>query len=193
MNDISIDIETLSTKPNALITQIGACAFDRNSGAIDERVFLANCQYVDPWPSDLDYHVDPSTALWWIMQSEEARMSLSKPEPRPIGDALNDLSNWMRQVGFVSQHRSITMRVWANAPTFDLTILRYALAKNGLHCPWHYRQEHCMRTVCTLARELIDGDPITVSEEGLVAHRADHDAIRQARIISEATRILNGN
>ena len=188
--DVSIDIETLSTRPNALITQIGACLFDRRSGEIHEEVFLSNCHYNDRWPFHKPYDVDHKTVMWWLDQAKEASQSLSNPAPVYIRQALNDLSGWMDAMGFISQSREITMRVWANAPTFDLTILRHAMSVENVVCPWHYRQEHCMRTICTLAKEL-DDIPIIINEEGLVAHRADHDAIRQARIIGHATRIIH--
>lgn len=189
MYDISIDIETLSSKPNALVTQIGACAFDRTSDVIHPAIFLVNCLNKTKWPVTDSYHVDQETVMWWMSQDKAAIDSLTSPAPVPTSDALILLNDWFKAIGFNFEYRYMKHYVWANSPQFDLTILRFAFAVERIDCPWHFRQEIDMRTILALAKER-SGERINVDETGLVKHRADHDAIRQARTIQAATKIL---
>lgn len=187
--DVSIDIETLSSRPNALITQIGACLFDRKTSHVSE-TFLANVSYEDVWDVSEEFHVDPNTVNWWLTQSDEARLSLSAPAPTSINMVLDSLYQWLRDHGFKKQNRDINQLVWANSPSFDCVILQHAMRVFSIPCPWHFRQERDFRTIVSLAEEFTAVDKLIINDSDLIKHRADHDAIRQARIISLASQLL---
>lgn len=65
---LMIDFETLSLKPNAVILQFGAVAFNPDTGAIID-TFFAN---VDP-RNQPGRDIDANTVLWWFAQDEAAR------------------------------------------------------------------------------------------------------------------------
>jgi DNA polymerase III epsilon subunit-like protein len=64
-----VDIETLGTKPSSTILSIGAVFFDIETGELGERFYMN----IDP---KQDRSIDPSTVMWWMVQSSEARNSL---------------------------------------------------------------------------------------------------------------------
>ena len=99
MTDVMIDIETLSTKPNAVIVSIGAIKFDRKEPLkpLDEyeqlyiRVSRESGELVG-------MDIDHSTVEWWGRQKEDIRYeALENPTDRlDIKDALKKLSKWFK-------------------------------------------------------------------------------------------------
>ena len=170
--DVMVDIETMSSWPTAAVIQIGACTFDESS------LFLVSVvsTFYDNVPLER-YHIDPKTVKWWSEQSEEAKASLNMNLVDTPHEALSLFDEWLRSVGFTAT-REGRPGIWANPPNFDLTILRNAYRVENRRTPWHYRQERCCRT---LWREFGDLVPVDPSDDDLIKHRADHDAVRQAR------------
>ena len=77
------------------------------------------------------------------------------------------------------------IRIWANGPHFDISILEAVYHAVGLPVPWHYRAPRDFRTITDAAgmtREEFSnyGD----------AHNALHDAIAQAMTVCEAYKRL---
>jgi hypothetical protein len=67
-----IDLETMGNKPNAPIVSIGAVFFDPSTGE------LGGFYRVVSLKSSVDGGAipDPETIMWWMQQSEEARMAI---------------------------------------------------------------------------------------------------------------------
>ena len=65
-----LDLETLSTAPNAAVTAIGAVAFNTNTLELHDKPFYRVIDLEDAITPGLD--VSGSTLNWWIRQSEAA-------------------------------------------------------------------------------------------------------------------------
>lgn len=87
-NDIMLDLETLGTKSDAAIIQIGACYFDRETGEIGEK-FRVNVE-----PDLSRFTVEWGTVKWWMLQSEEARQSVTG-EAVSMSTAIRDLHDFL--------------------------------------------------------------------------------------------------
>ena len=197
---LMIDIETLSTRSNAAIVSIGACLFNPEleadepcAGVLDSFIVGVNPDYYYTGR----FHVDPKTEAWWKKQSKEVRAGLKINMVSTLPLAMDKFTTWVEEQEFVktaTPWKDGSSRVWANSPQFNLVILRSAAQHtygSTNDVPWHYRQETCCRTHTYLNRSrlwppggvaaLPRLEPSTC--EGLVAHRADHDAIRQARLV----------
>ena len=196
----SLDIETLSTRPDAAIVSIGCVAFNGDG--------IHGTFYEVVEPRELA-HVDGDTLEWWAKQPLGARQEMLqsltsmgahavlnrtegwKPEhpfgkllvKRPLFAVLLSLGEWMKE-----QSNLGGFRVWACSPAFDCVILKDAYEREDLVPPWIYWNERDLRTlrVCTpvLAPQSFHG-----SDE--VEHHALHDALAQAREIIERAAILN--
>lgn len=190
---IMIDIETYATTADAAIVSIGACTFELGDGgtvAAGEETFIVG---IDPdfYDDNPRFFLDPKTEAWWKTQSKEARDSLKINQQQTLPLALDLMNEWFEEAGFdrdANPFVNSAQRVWANPASFDLVILRNG-AKHAYgsteDVPWHYRQETCCRTHSWLfANERKDAfRNRKVLLGGLEPHRADHDAIRQARIV----------
>lgn len=202
---IMLDLETWGKRPGCDIRSIGAVVFDPEFGTIGgitpDEILSGNSDAFEGWfyvatdqkIFDIDeasgiYNVDyfwmgegytkypltrdPDTVKWWSEQSEAAQGAFNNPVE--LHEALGQFATWFTD--FDSD-----IKLWANDPHFDVSILQAAFHTVGLDEPWHYRAPRSMKTVTDLAGLTRDdyrdyGD----------AHNALHDAIAQAMTVCKA-------
>lgn len=185
MNAVMIDLETMSTKPNAAILSIGAVLFDPWGTDTEDsikndtnRLFLASISIESNEKEGR--HISASTVSWWLKQSEAARHALLSPSDQLRG-ALERFKQW------IARQQPRIDRAWAKSPEFDCVILRDAFESTGLMWPFQYWNSRDVRTAVELA--FPEGDEPTIGVG--VAHNALDDAIRQALTVQSCHRRLH--
>lgn len=179
MHDLMIDLETLSTQPNAAIVSIGACLFDLDTGQIGAEFYHAIQLKDHP---NLG-HISPDTVAWWMRQPYDARQVFQDKSARDLGSVLMDFT--------VFRQKNQVKTYWSNGASFDLVILRSAHQANGFGgAIWNYWQERDTRTVCDLAKRLTGEDVTKTTAFDGEKHNALADAKHQARYISKAYQLL---
>lgn len=134
--NIMLDLETMGNGANAAIIAIGAVAFDK-SGIHQDKFYR---QVSLESSVAIGMECDPSTIMWWMQQSDEARGAFAGNEKAlHINQALIDFSNWFASVDGVE--------VWGNGASFDNVILYSAYKKAGLTQPWKFWNDRCYRTI----------------------------------------------
>lgn len=157
---VMIDIETLGTRYDSVVTAIGAV---KMNGA---------GELIEFYNADLNYEEDtgfisPSTIRWWLTQDPLViEKNLRGNVPLPM--ACRNLTQFLKGVD----------EVWANSPTFDCIIMRSWFERLGVKCPWHYRAERDCRTMFAIGREL--GVPYPLNPN---PHDALADAVAQAKYL----------
>ena len=163
-----IDLETMSTAPDAAIVSIGAVQMDIEKGVGSTFYRVIDLQ------SALDYggRLDASTVMWWMGQSDAARAAIQGTPPLArLAAMLRDLRQWMADIGPLDERK-----VWGNGAGFDLPILSSASRRLGQDTPlWHHWNERCYRTLKNLFRDCKPRE-----REG-VHHNALDDAMHQAQ------------
>jgi len=139
---IMIDLETMGTFPGSAIISIGAVAFDLNTGEAGKEFY---CSIDLESNLQIGLIVDPKTAKWWTLQSEEARYVLIDPNRINIIKALKQLSK------FLNINDLATLQVWGNSARFDLGILEAAYKAFELETPWQFYNERDVRTLVSFA------------------------------------------
>lgn len=175
MKSVMVDIETLSTRHDAAIISIGLAKFDEKQGVYETHGITIRKE-------DWYGHIDPATVKWWMEQEKDTREY-----------SFNGTTTAMLAAAEFSDFVKDADEVWANSPSFDLTILKswwnnmvdntrpgYSPGK----WPVHYRAERDCRTIFTEARRLgIDIDHAW--KMGSSAHNPVDDAANQARAVIE--------
>jgi len=167
-----IDLETLSTKPNATILTIGGVKFD---------------PYSFTEPSQGMYHridVDSQTAMgrdvmqetidWWGTQPAEVRDEALGDEDRI------DLKYFVKQVNKWSVGVDV---FWCQGPLFDYAILQNFYAQMKVPVPWNYWQIRDSRTLFSLV-------PRDLNEKRTGLHNALEDCYFQARKVQRVYKEL---
>ena len=130
---LMIDIETLSTKPGPIIIQLGWAYADATK--------IAASGFVNVKPGSchvLGGDMNLSTIEWWITKGGAKAYKTTMKNRQAISVALDELDSV-----FKTYHPTT---VWGNAPTFDLSALRFYYTKLKRTPPWAYLDERCYRT-----------------------------------------------
>lgn len=172
MNIISVDLETLGTKTNAVIASIGIAVVDAHTGAV-----------VDKYKARIDVDqsgrsISSSTLAFWLNQSKDAQLltfatndeQCEKLHALPI--AIASLNQ------FLARYLEEDATIWGNPATFDITILQNAFEQCGLPQPWLYWQVECLATLRRRASDAYRD----IKFVG-VKHDCLDDALHQAKII----------
>jgi hypothetical protein len=148
-----IDLETLSTSPDAVILTLGAITFNQeeslpetltdeflNSDRIFYRkIIIQSCV-------DAGLNIDKETQMWWSKQDSNVRFESLEDETGRIEllQALEEFSIW------ISKNSIESSKIWANSPSFDCVILKEAYKKFNLQVPWKFWLERDVRTIMDL-------------------------------------------
>lgn len=184
---VMVDLETMGKKHNAPIVAIGAVVFDPATGSIGESFYKVVCL-----ESSVNWGavIDPSTVIWWLKQSSEARSAIVNDDAIPLQDALLQFRE------FVSDNvagGSKKAQVWGNGASFDNSILRSSYDCIAEDYPWEYWNDRDVRTMVELGQAISFNPKTTIPFEGS-RHNALADAIHQARYVSAIwQRIIAGN
>ena len=168
-----VDIETLGSRPGAVIASIGAVAFTPE-GVVAE----FECNVSLHGQQEAGLHMDPDTVLWWMRQSDAAREQTFRKVGAPLFNALTDLAAFASDEG--------VQDYWSHGATFDLVLLHEASIKVG--APPMIKDFRRARDTRTLF-EITGVNPRTFMGTG-TAHNAVDDARAQALAVIESWRIL---
>ncbi len=177
-NDISCDVETLSTYHDAPIISIGAVRFDRTTGKLGATFY----EEIDIESAMKHGRPSADTITWWIMNGHKAKdiFRNSSEGKFSLATVLHNFATWCRGVDG-------TPRMWAKGPAEDIAWLKHAyeVGGHGLTIPWHYSNVRDVRGIIELAEELAGFDLHSVAQVG-TSHNALDDAKYQANVISAA-------
>lgn len=171
MIDISIDIETLSSKTNASIVQIGAVY------QLPEEAVEFFCVVDDP-----SGVIEPETVRWHMEVGGGINSLGTRCDAIPLRAALDIFAQYLKEAGATVDGGAA---LWTHA-TFDIPRLAEAYQRALWYgVPWHYRNCRDLRTLYDLAggRPKIDL-PKT--------HNALDDAKRQLREIEACRARMDG-
>lgn len=181
---VMLDIETLGTRPDAAILQIGAVGFEMASGGRVYNGAKVFNQYVNPEGMP----IDKDTFAWWLAQPEDCRMQMVKmlmTESISVTKAIGLLMDWPLKV-FDMPWASME-GVWAHGSSFDFGILHTVFGNLGLKPPWRYDKIYDTRTLYLLA----GGQP-QVASVG-TSHNAVDDCEYQICQLQTALQLMSAN
>lgn len=159
---LMLDLETLSTAPDAAIVAIGAVIFN------SKEVYPYEHYSVISIESSMESGgtVDGSTIRWWMNQEDKARNELFAGRSVDIDSALYSFRY------FLNSHN--VEYVWGNGVDFDNVILASAYRRAKLPCPWSGKNNRCYKTVIKMFPDVPRVEPV-------LKHHALHDAKAQAQ------------
>jgi hypothetical protein len=178
MNDLMIDLETLSTQNDAYIISIGACMFDIQTGEIGALF----SQHIE-WSNTFNGHIDAKTVQMWLGQSEQATNAIINNKAAVnLPNAIVGLKDFVRDLK--------PKTLWSNGANFDLVIVRNTFSRLNHITPWQFRQERDTRTLVDIAERITGINAAKTTEFIGTKHDALADAIHQAKYISQAFNMI---
>lgn len=174
---VVIDIETLSTKKDALILSIGAVAMEDNGFFCGKFYMPINMQSC----IDRNFSVDADTLKWWMGQDKKARNILVKEQENAndIDSALMAFTNWCSGI----KEKSTKLHWWGNGSEFDIALLESAFTRCGFSSfPWKHWEVMSMRVISYMNEYLMLD---VTREEPDIKHNALSDAEAEALFIRD--------
>jgi len=168
-----IDLETLSTRPDAAILTVGAIKFNPHADVEPHsgRYWRLN---VDEQTA-LGRHVDEGTLTWWNQQPAAIKdEALSDHDRTNVLIFLKELNKWAVGIDLL----------WCQGPLFDYQILQNLYAQMQTPVPWNYWQIRDSRTLFDLLPE----DPRKKMQTSL--HNALADCYYQAKCVQQTFKQL---
>ena len=158
-----IDLETLSTNPNATILTVGGVKFDPyTSEEPDKGMYFrvdVNSQ------TNMGRDVMQDTVDWWSKQPKEISDEAFSDDNRiPLDDMIKKINKFSVGVDVF----------WCQGPLFDYAILQDIYRQLGYPVPWQYWQIRDSRTLFSLV-------PRDLNEKRTGLHNALEDCYFQAK------------
>ncbi|QIG75236.1 endodeoxyribonuclease protein [Rhizobium phage RHph_Y52] len=176
MRDVSLDIETLGTKPGSIILSIGAVAFDPedyNPERLWSGAYYRNISVLSSIMRGMT--MDEESVKWWVDPERDAARAAFDSDELSLPDALREFAGWFGAVPGGVRH------IYAKPPSFDCVLIEGAFRRANVPVPWGFRQPRCVRTVLDWS----GFDAKTVPFNGTKHHALD-DAIHQATVVQMA-------
>lgn len=176
MHHVMIDLETLSTSPEAAVIAIGLVLFDESQIIAKTEILIR--------PTLAIGDRDEKTVDWWYSQDKAVFDKMMSGTSTPWGAVAKFIETWETWCNAYS----LDLDLWANPPSFDIVILRFLFHKVGQPFPVHFSKERDFRTMKALALQ----QDIDFSEpyKTITAHDAVSDAIAQAKALQIIMRKL---
>ena len=134
-----IDLETLSTNPDAVILTVGGIKFNPFSKDKPHTPLYFKVD-VDSQTS-MGRHVMEDTLQWWQTQPQEIQdEALGEDDRITLADMVKQINKWAVGVEVF----------WCQGPLFDYAILQNIYKQLGNPVPWQYWQIRDSRTVFSL-------------------------------------------
>lgn len=168
-----IDLETLATTPDAIVTQIGLVLFDEHGPRHDgDHEWIVNVR-----GQEQRGRLACDDTIRWHLKAGERAEQLARSyseEAISVGAATGSL--------FECIHEAAPKYIWAKSPSFDLRILE-DIVGGADRIPWKFYQERDVRTAFHLL-ELAGNKPVLKK-----SHRAIDDALEQAEWVARTMRL----
>ena len=170
--NMMIDLETLDTRPSAVVFQVGFTIFDNPLENREWTILEKGIWHLDILEQIMKHRtISDETVQWWMTQNEQAWIREA--------EGISLYSQFiMRLTGFCALHQ--VNEVWSNSPSFDAVILRSLHESMGspMKFPFSFRQDRDLRTL----KKILGGDP-PASLNVPVVHNALRDAEDQTFVL----------
>lgn len=169
-----IDLETLGTKPDAVVLTIGAVKFDPNCIADTYQDFYYRLDVNEQ--TNMGRSIDQSTLDWWGKQPAHIiEESLGDENRTDVRTVMTHLNKWCVGVD----------AFWCQGASFDIPILENIYRQLEHHIPWAFWRVRDSRTLF----QIMPKDPR--KEIAFDAHNALEDARIQAQCVQRTLQELD--
>ena len=146
-----IDLETLHTRPHAVILVLAGIKFNRYKQTFStfeeipkEDIFYRKIKVRSCLKIGME--IDPKTLSWWKKQKLEIRNEAFGAPRDKIEDVLSLFSKWVQKTTDPNY-----VKIWGHGAGFDCSILKEAYIRCELKAPWNFWNERDTRTLYDIA------------------------------------------
>ena len=174
---VMLDLETVSTEPNASIIQIGACLVKDTTNNYKQKISLSSIEsHNAKAQSENQFDISYESLHWWSKQDTVLRAEVFSGT-KNISDVLQEFGEWLTQLAHSSNKK---VMLWSNGADFDCVIIQKAFHNTMNNYPISYKNHRCYRTMIASMPAVLKA----YAPANIRPHDALADAIYQARVLS---------
>jgi len=151
MYEMMIDLETLDTKPSAVVLSIGAVVWETFYSETDGLTYEIKDRFlrvpVIQEQLDIGRTVSQSTLMWWQRQDSIAQQEAFNPVRQSCARVCEELKMLADKYQYPANGGEPINAFWASPVAFDLPIWEDFAFRMGGNVPWRYNQRYDVRTV----------------------------------------------
>lgn len=142
ITDVMIDLETLDTRPTAVVLSLGLVAFNRRDPKVpfQELDVKMGTKELREEQTMMGRSIDKETVAWWKQQSPEARRIFKQANVSSV------LEGIQKVIAFINSFNTQVL-VWGNGASFDNAITVSLFESFGEKSPWPFWNDRCFRTM----------------------------------------------
>ena len=143
MKHIMVDIETLSTNSNGVVTTISAVEFELETGktGVEFEIAIDIKEQINAGAI-----IDIDTVVWWFSQDEEAIKSMLRLKKFKVDIALQLFNDWFDQIDTSNND----IKLWGNGVSFDNVMIRNLYKRHDIEFALPFWCDNDVRTLVTL-------------------------------------------
>lgn len=183
--DIMVDLETLGTEDDCIITQISAVPFDIHTGeqvsdGFNKLIDIGNMGSVS---------INGETLKWWLDTNSDLLVSIlnGKTDTPRTANLVEDFYQYL--LDLVSEYGERNVFLWGDGILFDNRILRHQIESLGFKYPIFYRNDRDVKTIIDLATLKFNKSHIDIKKmytrENSTLHDAYSDSLNQVDMVCE--------
>ena len=151
MYELMFDLETLDTKPSAVVLSVGVViweTFETTDGSLAWKPVERFLRVLDmEYQLKMNRTVSQATFLWWQNQDPTAKAEAFNPVRQPVSRVMGELRDCVDKYADPEVGDPGINAFWASPATFDFPIWEDLAMTFSNSVPWTYRQKYDVRTV----------------------------------------------
>ena len=180
LKGLMLDLETLGTSDNALITTVSAVQFDLESGLVGKQFEMAI-----NWKEQEKNNaiIDACTVNWWLKQNPQALSAMMRLEQQPLKYFFTKFNEFLNET-FGDKLNDVQM--WGNGVTFDNILIRNLYKRHDEEFPLPYWCDVDVRTLLALCPVNVKKQVDFVDTE----HKGIDDCLYQIKYCTLANKLI---
>lgn len=179
-----LDLETLDTRPTAIVLSFGAVVFRDAGGAAEVIEHLKLRLQMTEQAAEGKRTFSEDTLRFWLNQDAAVRADAFG---LGILERVHPIIAMKRVSRLFYKHNC--EEIWSKGPHFDGVIWEDLCRSFHMQCPWNPRQHRDVRTLCEEAGLPHNWKPAQVVFQG-VPHDPVYDCLEQIHAICEARQLM---
>lgn len=188
LKHLVVDIETLSTEPNAVVLALAIVPFTFEDHTYFSTLLTQGLMVkfkVEEQVKVHRRHIEESTVSWWKEQQKKIRDIIVKPSPSDvtIRDGLSEFNQFVLGISGFSKEKSY---VWSRGNDFDFPIIKTLFRDANISLPYNHWKIRDVRTAIDIMAGTDNGKyTVKYGGEGFMEHHPLHDSAMDAARLNE--------
>lgn len=180
LRGLMLDLETLGTSDNALITTVSAVQFDLESGLVGKQFEMAI-----NWEEQEENGaiIDVGTVNWWLKQDQEALSAMMRLEQQSLEYFFSKFSEFLNET-FGDKLNDV--QLWGNGVTFDNVLIRNLYKRHNEKFPLPYWCDTDVRTLLAICDTNVKKKVEFVGTK----HKGIDDCLHQIKYCTLANKLI---